>query len=523
MQEPVIFPQPQEMTMGEGAFVLDGETAVSYATTTAQPVADYLAQSLRVPTGLPLPLQLAAAPAAHNIYLTTEGADEDLGEEGYTLHADTTGVIIRANAANGLFYGVQTLRQLLPLAIEQEEWVPGERWEITAVSIRDFPRYPWRGLMLDVGRHLFPVPFIKKFIDTMALHKFNTLHWHLTEDQGWRLEIKKYPLLTEISAYRAASPIPSDRHTLDGKPYGGFYTQDEVREIVAYAQTRFITVVPEIEMPGHSIAVLAAYPELGCRGEGYAVRTFWGIEKDVYCAGNEAVYDFLQDVLTEVFDLFPSEFIHIGADECPKDRWRECPKCQAKIAAEGLADEYALQSYFVRQMEGFLQKNGRRLVGWDEILEGGLAPNATVMSWRGSKGGIEAAKAGHDVVMSPNTFCYLDYYQGEDTDNEPAAIGNYLPLQHVFLFDPTADIPADKQHHVLGGQGNIWTEYIQTGDHVEYMTYPRAVAIAEAVWTAVSDDRNFTDFLHRLRVHLARLEEMGVNYRPVDPELFFAP
>jgi hexosaminidase len=363
---------------------------------------------------------------------------------------------------------------------------------------------------------MYPVPFIKKFVDLLALHKYNIFHWHLTDDQGWRIEIKQYPKLTEIGSQRAATPIPADRRQLDGKPYGGYYTQEEIKAVVTYAQERFITVVPEIEMPGHAVAALASYPELGCRGAGYEVRTTWGIAKDVFCAGNDAVFTFLENVLTEVLALFPSEYIHVGGDECPKDRWQECPKCQARIQAEGLADEHELQSYFIQRIERWLNAQGRRLIGWDEILEGGLAPNATVMSWRGSQGGIEAANAGHDVVMSPTTHCYFDYYQSQDQANEPPAIGGFLPLEKVYSFNPLPEeIAPDQAHHILGGQGNVWTEYLPRQEQVEYMTYPRATALAEVVWSEPAR-RDYDDFLARLEPHLRRLASLKVNYRQLD-------
>ncbi len=376
------------------------------------------------------------------------------------------------------------------------------------------------GINFDTGNSYIagrdPVAFIKKFIDLMALHKYNVFHWHLTEDQGWRIEIKQYPKLTTVGARRAATPIPADRTQSDGKPYDGYYTQEEIKAVVAYAQERFITVVPEIEMPGHAVAALTSYPELGCRGEGYEVRTTWGIAKDVFCAGNEAVFTFLENVLSEVLELFPSEYIHIGGDECPKDRWQECPKCQARLQAEGLADEHELQSYFIRRIEGWLDAQGRRLIGWDEILEGGLAPNATVMSWRGSQGGIDAANAGHDVVMSPTTHCYFDYYQAEDQASEPSAIGGFLPLERVYSLNPIpADIAPDKAHHVLGAQGNLWTEYIPTEAQADYMTYPRATALAEVAWSEPAG-RDYADFLARLATHLGRLDRLGVKYRPLD-------
>jgi hexosaminidase len=500
-----IIPQPQSVTPGDGTFTLDASTSIQ-AVPEAEAVAQYLAEGLRTPTGYPVPVQAAAA----NVIRLTQA---DLGPEGYVLTVTPAAVEIQASGLSGWFYGVQTLRQMLPVAIESQEAVTNVAWTVPAVRIEDAPRFPWRGLHLDVGRHFYPVEFVKKYLDLMALHKLNVFHWHLTEDQGWRIEIKQYPKLTEVGSQRAATPYPSDRNKLDGQPYGGYYTQDEVREVVAYAQARGITVVPEIEMPGHAVAALASYPELGCEGQDhYEVRPFWGIAEEVFCAGQEATFTFLENVLTEVLDLFPSEFIHIGGDECPKVRWKACPRCQATIQREGLKDEYELQSYFIHRIEKFLNANGRRLIGWDEILEGGLAPNATVMSWRGSQGGIDAASAGHDVVMTPNTHCYFDYYQSEDKASEPPAIGRYLPLETVYTFDPTEGIPADKHPHVLGGQGNLWTEYLPTAQLVEYMAFPRTTALAERVWSAPDAD-DYTGFRQRLGTHLQRLDYLGVNYR----------
>jgi hexosaminidase len=341
----------------------------------------------------------------------------------------------------------------------------------------------------------------------------NVFHLHLTEDQGWRIEIKKYPRLTEVGSKRKATPILSNRKKLDGKPYGGYYTQDELREIVTYAKERYITVVPEIEMPGHSIGALAAYPELGCTGGPYEVRQFWGVETDVYCAGEEKVYEFLENVLLEVFDIFPSEFIHIGGDECPKARWEECPKCQAMIEKEGLKNEHELQSYFITRMEKCINKHNRRIIGWDEILEGGLAPNAAVMSWRGIKGGFVAANMGHDVVMSPTSHCYLDYYQSKDRESEPPAIGGFLPLEKVYSFNPVPDsLDAEKAKHILGAQGNVWTEYIPTPEQAEYMAFPRGSAIAEVVWSPL-EKQDYAGFRKRLEPFMKRLDIMNVNYR----------
>lgn len=523
MSNITLFPQPQHLDTKDGQFTINADTKII---TSEMKLGGLLAAYLRPATGFELPVfevsEKNPAGTDNSIDLliddstpVPDGQNVPKPTERYYLRVSNTRVVITSPTGQGLVYGIQTMRQLLPPQSISSEQVDDVEWAIPAVEIFDYPQFQWRGLHLDVGRHMFPVEFIKKFIDLLSFYKFNTFHWHLTEDQGWRIEIKKYPKLTEIGSQRAETPIPENRHQGDGVPYGGFYTQDEVREVVAYAAERHITVVPEIEMPGHSVAVLAAYPELGCLGEGYEVRTRWGIADEVFCAGNDDVFELLENVLTEVLELFPGEFIHIGGDECPKVYWETCPKCQARIKAEGLADEHELQSWFIRRMEKWLNEHGRRLIGWDEILEGGLAPNATVMSWRGSQGGIDAANAGHDVVMSPNTYCYLDYYQGEDVDNEPAAIGGYLPLKNVYQFEVIpADIAPDKAHHILGGQGNVWTEYIPTSEQVEYMAYPRAIAISEVVWTH-PDDRDYDAFEARLKKHLPYLEALNVNYRPI--------
>jgi hexosaminidase len=512
-----VIPKPTTVVRSQGTFEIGPQTSVRVSEDTRD-VGDYLCGLLRPATGYGLPLTEgpvgSAVPDA--ILLTTLGADDELGDEGYVLAVTPEAIVVRAPRPAGLSYGVQTLRQLLPPEVERTRGAAGVSWTVPAATIRDMPRFGWRGMHLDVARHFFPVEFVKRYIDLLALHKMNVFHWHLTDDQGWRIEIQKYPRLTEIGSKRKATPIPADRHTLDDVPYGGFYTQAQVREVVAYAARRCVTVVPEIEMPGHGVAALTAYPELGCTGGPYEVRTWWGIEPDVFCAGNPQVYAFLQDVLAEVLDLFPSEAIHIGGDECPKDRWKACPKCQATIQAQGLRDEHELQSYFVRRIEAFLNAQGRRLIGWDEILEGGLAPNATVMSWRGSQGGIEAALAGHDVVMSPNTHCYFDYYQSEDRAHEPPAIGGFVPLEKVYAFEPVpAELSPGQAAHILGGQGNVWTEYMPTAEQVEYMAYPRASALAEVLWS-VPEGRSFTELRRRLEALLRRLREMGVHFRELD-------
>src|SRR6478609_1293373 len=432
-------------------------------------------------------------------------SDSQLGDEGYKLNSSKNGVSIEANSGTGLFYGLQSFLQLVSLDGKQFPFV----------EVTDYPRFAYRGMHLDVGRHMFPPEFIKKYIDLMAHHKFNRFHWHLTEDQGWRIEIKKYPKLQEVGAFRNETLVghsgPADKAVYDGKRYGGFYTQAEVKEIVKYAADRHITVIPEIEMPGHALAALASYPTLGCTGGPYEVGKKWGVFPDVYCAGKEETFTFLQDVLDEVLTLFPSKYIHIGGDESPRDRWKACPFCQQRIKNENLKDEHELQSYFVQRIEKYLNSKGRQIIGWDEILEGGLAPNATVMSWRGEKGGITAAKQNHDVVMTPGNWCYFDHYQS-DPKTEPLAIGGLTPVSEVYSYDPVPkDLTPEEQKHVLGAQANVWTEYMATTDYVEYMVYPRACAMAEVLWTA-PQQKNYEDFLKRMGPHFKRLDAWGVNY-----------
>ncbi len=412
----------------------------------------------------------------------------------------------------GLFYGLQSLKQLLPLEFKSSI-------EIPALLIVDYPRFGYRGMHLDVGRHFMPVEFVKKYIDLMSQYKFNNFHWHLTEDQGWRIEIKKYPKLTEIGSKRPESMKEKNftPYIGDGVPEGGFYTQEQIKDVVAYANARYINVIPEIELPGHSSAALAAYPELGCKADyKYKVQTTWGIFKEVYCP-TEKTFGFLEDVLTEVIGLFPdSPYIHIGGDEVLKDMWKESPEVRELMARENLKDEREVQSYFIRRMEKFINSKGKKIIGWDEILEGGLAPNATVMSWRGIKGGIEAARAKHDVIMTPTDYSYFDYGQG-DPATEPINIGGYLNLEKVYSFDPVPkELAGDDAKYILGGQANIWTEYLQTPAAVEYMAFPRMLAMAEDVWTT-PENKNFVDFSRRLSSHYAQLDKQGVNYRIPEP------
>lgn len=481
--------------------------------------AEFFAGKLRKAPALEVPVRdtQEAVLTADVLELRINKEDKDLGREGYSLEIGKESIILEAPEAPGLFYGIQTLLQLLPPEIAAEKMLePNTPLLLPCLRIKDTPRFPYRGMHLDVGRHFFPKSFIKKYIDILSLHKFNTFHWHLTEDQGWRIEIKKYPKLTQIASTRRETLVGHARslpRTFDGQPYGGYYTQEDIKEIVAYASRRYVTIIPEIEMPGHSQAALAAYPELSCTGGPFEVSTQWGIHREVYCAGNDQVFAFLEDVLAEVIDLFPGTYIHIGGDECPKDRWKACEKCQARIKAEGLTDENELQSYFIKRIEKFLLSKGRSLIGWDEILEGGLAPEATVMSWRGMEGGFEAAKQGHDVIMTPVSHCYFDYYQG-DPESEPLAIGGYTTLKKVYAFEPIPEeLAPEEARHILGTQGNVWTEYIRTPDYAEYMSLPRMSALAEVVWSP-RNARDWKDFRQRLGRHFERLEAMDVSYSP---------
>ncbi len=443
------------------------------------------------------------------------GVNQNISEspESYKLKIDAKGIEITGSDYAGTFYGMQTLIQIL------ETIKINNTNTVSSIMISDSPRFKWRGMLLDVGRHMFPADFIKRYIDIIASHKMNVFHWHLTEDQGWRMPIEKYPKLESIAAWRKETLIGhyTDKpRKFDGKPYGGFYTKEEIVDIIEYAKQRSVTIVPEIELPGHATAALSAYPELSCTGGPHEAETIWGIHKEVYCAGNEETFYFLENVLKEVSEIFPGPFIHIGGDECPKTRWEKCQKCQKRIAEEGLKDEHELQSYFIKRIEKVLEKFDKRLVGWDEILEGGLAPNAIVHSWRGMDGGIEAANAGHEVIMSPTTHAYFDYYQSEDKDNEPLAIGGYLPLSKVYEFEPVPDkIDSDKRHLILGGQANLWTEYIPTTEKAEYMLLPRICALAETVWSP-RNKRNYTGFIDRLGDHLKRLDRKNLNYRKLD-------
>lgn len=514
---PCIVPQPAKMTAGTGRFTLTPHTVI-WTDRASASVARHLAGYLEPATGFHLRVQTGGPVPPRSIVLRNDPAVERLGPEAYRLDVRPAGVVMRASGNAGLFYAVQTLRQLLPPDIFRDAPAGDVAWTLPAVSIEDQPRFRWRGGHLDVARHFMPKEFVKKYIDLLALHKFNTFHWHLTEDQGWRLEIRQYPKLTEVGAWRRETLVGHSRRPggpqFDGRRHGGFYTQDDAREIVAYAKARFIEVVPEIEMPGHAMAAIAAYPELGVTGQPVDVATTWGVFSDILNAEPSTIA-FMKNVLTEVMAIFPGRYIHIGGDEADKAKWKVSDRIQARIRELGLKDEHELQSWFIRQIDTFLVAHKRRLVGWDEILEGGLAENAVVMSWRGTAGGIEAARAGHDVIMTPTSHTYLDYAQSK-APGEPLTASAFLPLETVYAFEPVpAELEPQFTRHVLGAQGQLWTEYMPTPKQVEYQAFPRMSALAEVVWSPKAS-RDYGGFLARLALHLERLRALDVNYRPLD-------
>lgn len=518
--QPSLLPKPEKIVMGSSGdpFLISPQTAVVVADKSLQSSADFLNSYLLDRYGLKQ-AKIKKGKQLNSIQLRLGNTGSTVSG-AYQLEVSGKSITITGTDAPGVFYGIQTLIQLLPTDT-------AALLTIAPIQVQDAPRFQYRGMMLDVSRHFFPADFIKKYIDLLALHKMNRLHWHLTDDHGWRIEIKKYPQLTSVGAWRNGTVIgnyPGQGNT--NQRYGGFYTQAEVKDIIQYAAKRHITIVPEIEMPGHASAAIAAFPFLSCFPDqptfinkfpselskqkgGKQVQETWGVHTDVYCAGNDTVFNMMQDILTEVINLFPSEYIHIGADECPKDNWKKCPRCQQRIKDLKLKDEHELQSYFVQRIEKFINSKGRVLIGWDEILEGGLAPNAVVMSWRGEAGGIEAAKQRHDVIMTPNNYVYFDYFQGKPA-LEPMAIGGYLTLQKVYSYEPIpASLTAEEAKHIKGVQANVWTEYISTTDKVEYMTLPRMAAIADIAWT--SHPKDWNDFTQRLEVQYDRYRFWNYN------------
>lgn len=509
---PSIIPQPASMRLGTGTFALasDGKINVTQETRWAGEV---LRGYLRPATGFDLPIASTGA-----ITLRLDPKLDSTGAEGYRLVVTTSGISIRAKERAGLFYGMQTLRQLFDPAIFRRSKSEKE-WRVQSIVIEDKPRFGWRGAHMDVSRHFMPKEFVFKFLDLMAMHKLNTFHWHLVDDQGWRVEIKRYPKLTEVGSktdFSAMNPTSATR-SISQRP-GGYYTQDDIREVVQYAKDRFITVLPEIEMPGHSKAAVDSYPELGNRGQieaSGADASFLGAYDNVYNVDDSSIR-FLKNVLDEVLDLFPSKFIHIGGDEVWKEPWKKNPRAQERMKALGLKSEEELQSWFIKQFNDYLSKKGRRLIGWDEILEGGLAPGAAVMSWRGESGGITAAKAGHDVVMAPNEQTYFDHYQSRFTEGEPKAIGGFTDLKEVYGYEPIpAELSPTEARRILGAQCQLWSEFIPHPRQMEYMAYPRTSAFAEVVWSPAGS-RNFDDFMARLKEHVKRLDVMDVNYRRLD-------
>ena len=500
-----IVPYPNHLETGRGTYRVTDRPVTCDSRTderTQRAVVGFAARLATV-TGGTNPVTVADEVPASGIRFVT---DESLPAEGYELNVDGEGIEVRASQFPGFLYALQSLEQLLPAAVYGTEPAPDAAWEVPCVKIADAPRFAYRGMHLDVARHFFSVDEVKRYIDVMAIHKLNTLHWHLTDDQGWRIEIKRYPELTAVGSIRKATVVRKEWGTYDGTPYGGFYTQDEIRDVVKYAADRGVTVIPEIDLPGHMLAALTAYPELGCTGGPYEVWGRWGVADDVLCPGREKTFEFLEGVLTEVMELFPSEYIHIGGDECPKVRWEKCPRCQAKIRQLGLKDdgehtaEHYLQSYVTDRIGKFLARHGRRIIGWDEILEGRAPSDAVVMSWRGSEGGIAAAKLGHDVIMTPNSHFYFDYYQSLDTDAEPFGIGGYIPMEQVYSYDPAfPELTPEQQRHILGVQANLWTEYVLSDEHLEYMLLPRLAALSEVQW-CLPETKDWNRFIGSFRM-----------------------
>lgn len=512
--EIAVVPKPERVTEGQGVFPLTVSTRVAllFDDERLPYVTAALDEVLMPVFGRGLEVLEADIPVAEAVNIVR---DEAMPADAYRLEVAPGRVDIVAGGAQGAFYAVQTLRQLIPVAAYDVTNVRAV--ELPVVTIEDKPCLGYRGMMLDVCRHFFTVDEVKEAIDLMAMHKLDVFHWHLTDDQGWRIEIKKYPKLTEVGSVRKRTLIGRDpggeydeNCKYDETPYGGFYTQDEIRDVVDYAAKRFITVIPEVEFPGHAVGALASYPWLGCTGEQYEVRQTWDIDDRVFCIGKESTFEFIEGVLEEVVALFPSEYIHIGGDECPTVMWEKCPHCKARMKAERLKRPRQLQNYATARVEKFLNAHGRRLIGWDEILEGDVTPTATIMSWRGAKGGIKAAKQGNYVIMAPTTNCYLDYYQTRDTAGEPLSIGGYLPVEKVYALDPYEQLTPEEQGYILGVQANLWTEYIATWPHAQYMLLPRLSALAEVGWSL--DRKDYGDYLRRVR-RLAKLyDAYGYNY-----------
>lgn len=507
-----VIPLPQEINLVQGEpFNMTSSTTINYPAEdeNLKRVANFLSDYIKFSTGKIIKISNKEK-NENSIVLRSDL--EHSNREAYTMIVNSKQIIINGASDEAAFYGVQTLRKSIPADSDGKDIL------FNPVTITDYPRFGYRGMMLDVGRHMFPVEFIKEYIDLIALHNINTFHWHITDDQGWRIEIKKYPELTEKGGFRKKTVIGRNTGEYDNKRYGGFYTQKEAKEIVAYAKDRFITIIPEVDLPGHMLAALHAYPHLGCTGGPYEVSPEWGVFDDVLCPGNDEVFTFLENVYSEIIEIFPSEYIHIGGDECPKVRWEKCPKCQARIKELGIKgdDEHKaeekLQSYVISYVEKFLNSKGRKIIGWDEILEGGLAPNATVMSWRGIDGAVAAAKQGHDAIMVPTSHFYFDYYQTTNVKSVPLSIGGYVPLSKVYSFNPIPEaLTADEAKHILGVQANLWTEYIHDTQHVELKVLPRMDALAEVQW-CMPDKKDYDSFLQRLFSMIKLYDKKGYHY-----------
>ncbi len=504
-----IIPKPTSLTEKPGVFTIDPSTTFILPENGDDLKSTMQVLNAKFKTAAGFELKTSKEVKSENV-IVFQPTQEITNQEAYQLRIQPDQIIVAYKETAGAFYAMQTLRQLLPTDLESQKKTTNTPWSIPCGIIEDAPRYTYRGMHLDVARHFSSIEFVKSFIDLLAFHKLNYFHWHLTDDQGWRIEIKKYPKLQEIAAFRKETLIGHYNDTpqrYDGKRYGGFYTQKEIKEVIAYAQERQITIIPEIEMPGHAQAVLTAYPQFGCHDEPLEVMTKWGVSENLFCP-TEETFSFLEDILVEVIELFPGEYIHVGGDECPKVQWEKSAFCQQLMKKEGLKDEMELQSYFIRRVEKMISSRGKRMIGWDEIMEGGIAPGATIMSWQGMTGGIEAAKEGHDVVMSPTSHTYFDYYQSGHPD-EPTAIGGFVPLEKVYSFEPTPpELNETEAKHILGGQANIWTEYMPRPDIIEYMILPRMSALAETVWS-MPENRNYEDFVNRLTTHLVRLQNAG--------------
>lgn len=529
---PMIIPQPQDFELTKGSCKISGITINcepeigDKAIKMISLFADHLTMVSGKTSTVATPVGLAHSVANAKVKGMSFLSDTSMAPESYSLSVKKGMIVVKAPDYNGFLYAVQTVKQMLPTAIYGNAPVSGVKWVLPCCEIKDSPRFAYRGLHFDCCRHFFSVAEVKKVLDIMSIYKLNRMHWHLTEDQGWRIEIKKYPKLTEIGAFRDGTQIGYDRNSNDGVRYGGYYTQDQIRDIVAYAEDLGITIIPEVDLPGHMQAALTSYPELGCKDSQpspYKVWTRWGVSKQVLSVGKESTMRFLEDVVGEIAELFPGEYFHIGGDECPKDEWKTDPDCQAKIKELGLkSDENAtaeqrLQNYVTSRMQSFLATKGKKIIGWDEVLEGELAEGATVMSWRGTKGGIKAAKAGYDVIMTPNTYCYFDYAQSADLASEPLSITKdpkrAVPIEKIYNYEPYDELPDYAQKHILGVQANIWTEYIGTNEYLEYMFLPRMLALSEVQWCP-KGTKDYERFMSSLREHqYAILDLLGYNYK----------